>query len=60
MKVHELVDELLKYDLDAEVKVTWEGCIIPLNQSNVYVHSENGDVLIDADNNDYKERFTRS
>jgi hypothetical protein len=57
MTVKELIRELKKFSSDLEVKATWESVIVELNPDNFYV-SKDGILLIDADGNSYKEKYT--
>jgi hypothetical protein len=55
MKVCDLIALLGRYDPDAEVITTWEGTVHLVTDDNVYA-SADGIVLINADDNDGKER----
>ncbi len=66
MTIGELKKELSKYPDDYNVQVTWESCVWPIYEDNIYqvpienvVHRKHmkGLVFIDADGNDYKEDF---
>ncbi len=56
MKVHELIDALQQFDHDAEVIGTWEGITEELS---VYLAAD-GRVLVDADYENYRERFQKT
>lgn len=56
MKVGELVKLLQGYRQDEEVVVTWEGVLSGIEGSNIYL-AANGNVIIDADGNCYKQRI---
>lgn len=57
MTVRELIAELSKHNPDRRVVVTWETTIHNVDEDQVYL-SADGDVVIDADANSYKERIT--
>lgn len=54
MTVRELIVELQAYDQDRSVLVTWEGIFRGLTAASVYP-SPHGPVVIDADNNYYRD-----
>lgn len=56
MTVRELIAVLSKHDADRRVIVTWETTIHDLDEDQIYL-SADGDVVIDADANAYKERI---
>ena len=51
--IQELINELSKYDPNEEVIATWEGII---REVDIY-RAKDGTVMIDADENNYKDRF---
>jgi len=53
MTVAELIEALSKYPRDADVLVTWEGTT---NEPSVY-QAKSGTILIDGDNEFYREEF---
>ena len=55
MTVRELIEVLSKHDPDCRVVTTWESTIHDLDDDEVYL-SADGDVVIDADANSYKEQ----
>lgn len=57
MTVEELIKELQKYPAQTKVMVTWEGKTEVIDSENIYL-SKDRILLIDADNNFYKKRFT--
>lgn len=58
MDTEKLIEVLRKRDVDgkARVMVTWEGTTHDLSQDNIYIAID-GRLIIDADDNHYKERF---
>ena len=57
MTVRELIDALSKYaDANPSVIVTWETTVHEIDEDQVYL-SADGDVVIDADANAYKEKI---
>jgi hypothetical protein len=54
--VGELIEVLKEFDPKTPIKVTWEGTIQTLFKDSLYL-SYNNVLMIDADNNDYKEVF---
>lgn len=56
MTVRELIASLSKHQPDAEVLVTWESTFHQVDEDQIYV-SADGDVMIDADANSYKEQI---
>ncbi len=54
--VGELIEALKEFDPKTPFKVTWEGTIQTLFKDSLYL-SCNNYLMIDADNNDYKEVF---
>lgn len=56
MKIKEFIIALSDFDLEVEVKCTWEGQTWDIEPKNIY-RAKNGIVLIDSDGNFYKERF---
>lgn len=57
MKVGELKILLEKYPSETTVMVTWEGVYRTIKPSNLYL-AANGKLMIDADDNAYKEDIT--
>ena len=53
MKVRELIHALQQFDLDVDVKGTWEG---QLRRLSVY-RAADGCILVDADDDSYRLRF---
>jgi hypothetical protein len=53
IKVRELIEELKKYDPEADLAATWEGIVRGVT---VY-QSKDGVVLIDADSGFYRDDF---
>jgi len=53
MKIKELIKKLSEYDPEARIVATWEGqtCYFDLYESR------DGTILIDADDNFYKDKF---
>ena len=63
MKLNELIEILQKIqnenqEKEIEVETTWEGIFRNVNEDNIYFHKD-GRLLIDADNNFYKEDFQK-
>lgn len=57
MTVSELIDALSKHaDANQRVVVTWEGTVHDVDEDQIYL-SADGDVVIDADANAYKEQI---
>jgi hypothetical protein len=56
MKVSQLRELLDNYPDSAQVLVTWEGIFRRVNSKHVY-RAPNGTVVIDADDNHYKNRI---
>lgn len=56
MTKKELVECLDAFPNEARVLITWEGLVVEIGPDNIY-QAKSGDVLIDADNNYYKEKF---
>jgi hypothetical protein len=52
----ELIAELQKYPSDIQVVFTWEGIIRRTRPHYIYM-SKDGRLVLDADENTYKERF---
>ncbi len=64
MTIRELRKILGKYPNEYEVQVTWESCTWNIEENNIYEAKINdyskkveGLILIDADNNDYKDFY---
>lgn len=58
MKVKELIKILQRHNQDEEVSVTWEGIFRDIEEDNIYL-AANGKVIIDADENCYKQHIER-
>lgn len=56
MTARALIAALSKHRPDAEVLVTWESTFHQVDEDQIYV-SADGDVVIDADGNAYKEQI---
>lgn len=57
MKVRDLIAELSKHaEANPQVIVTWETTINDIDTKHIYL-SADGDLVIDADGNQYKERI---
>lgn len=56
MTVNELIKLLWEYNPAAEVDVTWQGRPAGIFAENIYA-AKNGVVLIDADNNFYRDDY---
>lgn len=55
MLVKELIQKLLEFDQEAEVIGTWEGITMKLDVYRAF----NGRIMVDADENSYKEHWQR-
>ena len=58
MKVKKLIEILQTFPSNAFIEVAWEGIFRDIEKNNVYIH-EDGTILIDADNNRYKNRIMK-
>ncbi len=56
MTVSELIQELARFPQGAEILCTWEGVLRDITPETLY-QAKDGGVLIDADENAYKEKF---
>ena len=56
MKVMELIEALNKYPQNLEVLITWESTFSDLDNEKIY-QAKDGTVILDADENFYKERI---
>ena len=56
MKVKELIKLFQEHNQDEEVRVTWEGIFRDIEEENIYL-AANGKVIIDADENCYKQKI---